>query len=220
MTYEELKTCVDQYVEDGLRLFTTCSFQTHSLVLLHMLSRIKPDIPVVFINTGFHFPQTITFRDRVLESFGMTSLVDVRSETPKSLQRDRHARFLFTSDPDYCCYLNKTLPLESVLRTHDVWISGVRAEQSEVRQRLKTEQPAAHGTVRLHPMLDWTSKQIHAYRTQYALPSHPLEALGYLSVGCEPCTRRFDPDMTERDARWFGLNKIECGLNTDLVETK
>ena len=83
---------------------------------------------------------------------------------------------------------------------------------------MKEEQPAKYGLMRFHPMLDWTMKDIHEYRMTYNLPEHPLEAKGYISIGCEPCTRKFDPEMDEREARWYGLNKTECGLNTDLVK--
>lgn len=220
MDYPILKSALEEYKEKGMSMFTTSSFQSHSLVLLHMLSRIDPHIPVAFINTGYHFPETITFRDQVMERFGMTNLIDVKSGTPKSMQKGAKGRLLFASDPDYCCYLNKTLPLDSILRSHDIWINGVRADQSAVRKAMKTEQQAPHGAMRFHPMLDWNNKQILAYRKEYNLPSHPLEEQGFLSIGCEPCTRKFDLNMQEREARWFGLNKTECGLHTDLIDSK
>jgi phosphoadenosine phosphosulfate reductase len=220
MEYYHLQAAIRKYQQEGLKVFTTSSFQSHSLVLLHMLSRIDRHIPVAFINTGYHFPETIGFRDQVMEMFGMTNLIDVKSGTPKSMQKSGNGRLLFASDPDYCCYLNKTLPLESVLRSHDVWINGVRADQSDTRKAMQVEQKAPHGAVRFHPMLDWTNKMILDYRKEHKLPEHPLEAKGYLSIGCEPCTRKFDLNMQEREARWFGLNKTECGLHTDLIETK
>ena len=133
------------------------------------------------------------------------------------MQRGADGRLLFTSDPDYCCFLNKTQPLEKVLMEHDVWINGIRADQSAVRKAMKVEQPAPFGAVRFHPMLDWNNRQIYAYLKEHGLPRHPLDAKGYQSVGCEPCTRRLDPEMQEREARWYGLNKVECGLHTDLV---
>ncbi|MTI22680.1 phosphoadenylyl-sulfate reductase [Fulvivirga sp. RKSG066] len=220
MQYEEIKKQIEDYKNDGKSLFTTSSFQSHSLVLLHILSRIDPSIPVVFINTGYHFPETVEFRDRVTDSFGLKNLIDLRPDTPKFMQKDAFGRLLFTSDPDHCCYLNKTQPVDTLLSKHDVWINGVRADQSATRKAMKTEQPAPHGTVRFHPMLDWTAKMIYEYQKQYNLPKHPLESNGYLSIGCEPCTRKVDPEMIEREARWYGMNKTECGLHTDLVEQK
>ncbi|HPH45828.1 MAG TPA: phosphoadenylyl-sulfate reductase, partial [Chryseolinea sp.] len=126
-------------------------------------------------------------------------------------------KLLFTSDPDHCCYLNKTQPMDGILRSNDIWINGVRADQSSVRAAMKVEQPAQHGSIRFHPMLDWNAKMIWQYQKEYNLPKHPLEEKGYVSIGCEPCTRKLDPEMQEREARWFGLNKIECGLHTDLI---
>jgi phosphoadenosine phosphosulfate reductase len=218
MTYQSFKDQVLKYQDAGKRLFTTSSFQTHSLVMLHMLSRIDPDIPVVFINTGYHFPETLKFRDRIVRSFGLTNTIDLKSALPRYMQRDADGRLLFTSDPDHCCAINKTEPVDQLLMQHDVWINGIRGDQSSVRKNMKTEQPAPHGTVRFHPMLDWTSRMIFEYRKAHDLPAHPLDDKGYISIGCEPCTRRLTPDMSEREARWFGLNKVECGLHTDLVK--
>lgn len=216
MKFQEIKEKIDSYKEAGKTLFTTSSFQSHSLVLLHMLSRIDQTIPVYFINTGYHFPETVKFRDEITERFGINTL-DLKSDVPKFMQRDFEGKLLFTSDPDHCCYLNKTQPMDAILRSNDIWINGVRADQSAVRAAMKVEQPAPHGCIRFHPMLDWNAKMIWEYQKEYKLPKHPLEDKGYLSIGCEPCTRKLDPEMQEREARWFGLNKVECGLNTDLV---
>lgn len=135
------------------------------------------------------------------------------------MQRTAEGKLLFTADPDYCCFLNKTQPVDGLLQQYDIWINGVRADQSKVRKAMKTEQAAPHGAVRFHPMLDWDSKMIYEYRKKYNLPTHPLEAQGYLSIGCEPCTRRVTAAANEREARWFGMNKTECGLHTDLTQS-
>lgn len=216
MNLEAIHDKITAYARDGKRLFTSSSFQSHSLVLLHILSRIDKSIPVYFINTGYHFPETIKFRDYVTTLFGLNT-IDLQSEVPKFMQRDGEGRLLFASDPDHCCYLNKTQPMDGILRTHDVWINGVRADQSAVRAAMKVEQPAPYGTVRFHPMLDWSAKMIWEYQKEHNLPKHPLEEKGYVSIGCEPCTRRLDPAMQEREARWYGLKKVECGLHTELV---
>jgi len=218
MDYLEFERAIYKYKGEGKKLFTTSSFQTHSLVMLHILSRIDPGIPVIFMNTGFHFPETIKFRDYITKKFGLNT-VDLRSETPRLSQRGPDGRFFFASDPDYCCHLNKTGPLEKWLMKCDVWINGVRADQSSVRKSMNVEMKAPHGTTRFHPMLNWSSKEIYEYRKKYDLPENPLDARGYVSIGCEPCTVRIDPAMSEREARWFGLNKTECGLHTDLVDT-
>jgi phosphoadenosine phosphosulfate reductase len=126
-------------------------------------------------------------------------------------------QLLFTSDPDHCCYLNKTQPVDAILLSHDVWINGVLADQSATRAAMKVEQPAKHSCIRFHPMLDWNAKMIWQYQKEHNLPKHPLEEKGFISIGCEPCTRKLDPEMQEREARWFGMNKVECGLHTDLI---
>jgi phosphoadenosine phosphosulfate reductase len=216
MDFEGIKLKLTEYRDQGKTLFTTSSFQSHSLVLLHILSRIDRTIPVYFINTGFHFAETVKFRDQVSEQFGLNT-IDLKSDVPKFMQRDGDGRLLFTSDPDHCCYLNKTAPMDGILMAHDVWINGVRADQSAVRAAMKIEQPAKHGCLRFHPMLDWNSKMIWQYQKEHSLPRHPLEEKGFVSIGCEPCTRKLDPEMQEREARWFGLNKVECGLHTDLI---
>ena len=145
------------------------------------------------------------------------NVTDLKSHTTKFQQKGVDGKLLFATDHDHCCYLNKVQPLESVMRSHDIWINGVRADQSNTRKAMKVEQPAQFNVIRFHPMLDWTAKMIFDYQIEHQLPRHPLESQGYLSVGCEPCTRKFDPDLQEREARWFGLNKVECGLHTELV---
>jgi phosphoadenosine phosphosulfate reductase len=218
MNFEGIQSKLNEYKEAGKTLFTTSSFQSHSLVLLHILSRIDRSIPVYFINTGYHFPETVSFRDQITEQFGLNT-IDLKSDVPKFMQRDPEGRLLFTSDPDHCCHLNKTAPMDAILLAKDIWINGVRADQSAVRAAMKVEQPAKHGCLRFHPMLDWNPKMIWQYQKEHKLPKHPLEEKGFVSIGCEPCTRKLDPEMQEREARWFGMNKVECGLNTDLVTT-
>lgn len=216
MKFEAISEKINEYKDNGKKLFTSSSFQSHSLVLLHILSRIDRSIPIYFIDTGYHFPETVRFRDQIVDQFGL-NLVNLRSSTPRNLQKDANGKLLYASDPDFCCYLNKVAPLDQVLMEHDIWINGVRGDQSATRKAMLVEQPAPHNTIRFHPMLDWTSKMIYNYRKEYNLPDHPLVNDGYLSIGCEPCTRKFDLDMQEREARWYGMNKTECGLHTELV---
>lgn len=198
-------------------MFTSSSFQTHSTVLLHIISESPINIPVFFLNTGYHFPETISYKEKITDAFAL-EVKEVYSQTPRIMQKDASGRLLFASDPDYCCYLNKTQPMEKVLQTHDVWINGVRAEQNSFRKNLSIEEHAPHNSTRFHPMLDWTLKQIYDYIKEFEIPRHPLDKKGYLSIGCEPCTRKRHPDIDEREARWYGLSKTECGLHTDLIQ--
>ena len=205
------------YRDSGKSLFATSSFQAHSIPLLYILSEFDRDIPVYFLDTGFHFPETRIFRDRICEQLKLNLLV-VESPVPKIAQRDEHSAFLFTSDPDRCCYLNKVLPMEPILMQHDVWISGVRRDQTRHRKDLNAEEQGIHDTLRYHPLLDWTAKMIWEYRQAFNLPEHPLEAKGYLSIGCVPCTRKFQEQPDERVGRWAGMSKEECGIHTEFVQ--
>jgi len=212
-----IQSKIAEYQKKNKRIFATSSFQSHSIPLLHLLSKIDNTIPIYYLNTGYLFPETIQFKDLLANRFGM-NFISLRSPLPKSQQRDKNGQLLFTSDPDYCCYLNKTQPLEPILKSMDVWINGIRADQNSYRAGLKEEEATPQGALRYHPILDWTSKDIHDYRMKYDLPAHPLERNGYLSIGCEPCTRSVFEGSDERSARWFGMNKIECGIHTDLIK--
>lgn len=213
---DDFRLSIHKYKASGKRIFATSSFQTHSLPMLHILSEIDRNIPVYFTNTGFLFPETLIFKDEIAERFGL-KIIAVQPQTPKLFQKNDNGQFLYTSDPDYCCYLNKVQPLEPVMADFDVWINGIRADQNENRKKMKTEEPAPFNTLRYHPMLNWTSRMIYQYISDHNLPSHPLEKQGYLSIGCEPCTTKFFEQGNERNARWFGMNKTECGLHTELI---
>jgi phosphoadenosine phosphosulfate reductase len=215
MTLDEIKCQLKMYHEEGKKMFVTSSFQTQSIPLLHIINSTGISFDVLFINTGFHFPETISFRNKIVEKLGL-NLIDVRPDITKIHQRDSAGQFYFVSDPDYCCYINKTQPLERHLIYYDVWISGIRADQNGIRKKMKTIESAPFKTKRFHPFLDWNTQNIIEYRKQYHLPEHPLDKNSYKSIGCAPCTRKFDM-KDERNSRWFGMNKTECGLHTDLI---
>lgn len=210
---------LDGYKSSGLTTFVSSSFQSHSLPLLHIISRFQPETPVYFLNTGFHFPETMAFRHVIADLMGL-NIIDVSSPVSKAGQRDEGGKFFFVNNPDHCCYLNKVLPMEPVIAQHDVWINGVRRDQTKFRATLQEEEPLSDGKLRYHPMLDWTSKMIWEYRKEYNLPEHPLEAQGYLSIGCMPCTRSFQETEASRQGRWAGMSKEECGIQTEFVKPK
>jgi len=218
MDFEQLKKQIEHYRSRDLKLFVTSSFQTHSIPLLHQLSRIEKSIPVYFLNTGFLFPETLEYRDLICKQYNL-NLKTIYSQTPKAQQLDSRGRFLFTSNPDYCCYLNKIQPMEPLLAKYDIWINGVRADQNDNRSEFKIEEKTPSGALRFHPMLDWSKSMIEDYIKEYRIPRHPLEAEGYMSIGCEPCTRKMDLEIEAdpRLSRWFGMNKTECGLHTELI---
>lgn len=213
----EIRQQIKLYQKEGKRIFATSSFQSHSIPLLHIISEIDHRIPVYYLNTGYLFPETLAFKDELAERLNL-NMIGLESAVPKSQQKDENGQLLFTSDPDYCCYLNKTQPLEPILASFDVWINGIRADQNANRAGMKVEEKTPQGALRYHPILDWTSKDIYEYRKAHNLPPHPLEKEGYLSIGCEPCTRKMLNGDDERTSRWFGMNKVECGLHTDLIQ--
>jgi phosphoadenosine phosphosulfate reductase len=217
MNLDDIQNQIELYKNQNKKMFATTSLQTQSIPLLHILMAIDRSIPVYFINTGFHFPETMSFRDQVSKELGIDILI-LNSSISHHLQKES-GNFLFTIDPDHCCYLNKIAPVEQLLMSMDIWINGVRSVQNENRKNLATEEKATHDTLRFHPLIDWTDKMIFDYIKKYNLPRHPLDAKGYTSIGCEPCTRSV-LNGNHRDSRWFGLNKTECGLNTDLIDKK
>ena len=197
------------------KVFATTSCQSNSVVLLHILHRFRPQTEVFFLNTGYLFPETLRFRDELAKTFGL-KITTLRSQDAPLRQVNSFGRQLYTSDPDFCCHINKVLLLEPILMTHDIWINGIRGTQSSTRSQMKRFQPVKHNVTRYHPLLEWDSRMVYYYIQDHDLPKHPLEDKGYKSIGCQPCTRSYFDDLDNREGRWQGLNKTECGLHTTL----
>lgn len=212
MHIARIREKINGYQASGKKLFATSSFQTRSVVLLHVLSRVDKHIPIYFINTGFHFAETIQYKDDVADLLDLR-VINLLPHVPKSMQTNAQGNLMFTYDPDYCCYLNKVQPVEALFAQYDVWINGIRADQNSYRQQLREEETARQDTIRYHPLLSWTTEEVEAYIEHHGLPIHPLEARGYKSIGCEPCTRPANGGEDEREARWHGMKKTECGLH-------
>ncbi len=211
MQIQSIQEKIFQYKNEGKRLFATSSFQTNSVVLLHIISRIDKTIPVYFINTGFHFPETINYKDQVTCMLGLR-VTDLLPNVPKVMQCNAQGDLMFTFDPDYCCYLNKVQPVEALLDRYDIWVNGVRAEQNNIRSSFREEEATQHKAVKYHPILNWSAKEMEVYMEFFNLPVHPLEKRGYKSIGCEPCTRPASGSDL-REGRWAGMKKTECGLH-------
>lgn len=207
-----IKDNLHRLEQEGKKMFITSSFQSQSMALLHIISEAIPYIPVYFLHTGYHFPETIVHKNKVASILGL-NVIDLLPLVPKHLQRDASGKLLFTFDPDYCCYLNKVQPVEGLLSEYDIWISGVRADQSPQRSKLKEFEPTEGRAMRYHPMLNWSKSDVEQYILKHDLPRHPLEDKGYKSIGCEPCTRPVNGDNL-RSGRWQGMRKTECGLNS------
>ncbi len=215
----EIRADLAAYRAAGLKIFATSSFQPQSVVLLHLIEQADPTVPIFFLNTGYHFPETLQFRRDLAKRFNL-EFIDLFSAVPRNQQRDAAGNLLFTSDPDYCCHINKVQPLDPILLQYDVWINGIRRGQNANRARMNKEEKSKFDVLRYHPILEWTQAMIFSYMNAYDLPQHPLVQQGYFSVGCEPCTRRLQPgenNLDSRSGRWAGMKKNECGLHTDLV---
>lgn len=193
------------------RTAVVSSFGADSAVLLHMVAKIAPDTPVIFLETGKHFPETIEFRDRLVKQLGLT---DVRSIGPDPDRLAAHdpTGDLHSRQADLCCAIRKEEPLELALAGFDVWLTGRRRHQSASREAMPMVERSGN-RLKVNPLAQWSAGEISAYRTIQELPSHPLVARGYLSIGCAPCTSPVSISEDARAGRWRGSDKTECGIH-------
>ena len=191
----------------------TSSFQAECVVLVHMLREIAPDIPVLFLETFHHFPQTLAYRDEIASRWNL-NLVTLRAAEPSV--------GLWKQDTKACCGRHKVEPLFAALAEHDVWFTGLRRGQSASRAQLQEIEPfqLPHDrTIRkVSPLAAWTTKDVWAYAKANGIPLLPLYDLGYTSVGCEPCTTLPLDPSNERSGRWQG-EKLECGIHIEAGKT-
>lgn len=204
----QIEQQLSSFVDDGKRLVVSSSFQTQSIPLLHLLSQSDHSIEVAFLDTGFHFPETISFRDEIVELLGL-DLIAVQGLAMTSECGGNNG--LYAVSETACCNLNKVEPMKQLLANYDVWISGVRRNQTSVRGGFAEVMPGPSNTERYHPILTWTDADIAEYRGTHDLPAHPLDALGYGSIGCAPCTEPAENHY--RSGRWSSTEKTECGLH-------
>jgi phosphoadenosine phosphosulfate reductase len=194
------------------KLALVSSFGTESAALLKVMADVDPAIPVVFLDTGWLFEETLAYRDTLIATLGLT---DVRSIKPldADLTRDDPDKDLWFSDPDKCCFIRKVEPLARALKPFDGWINGRKRFQGGQRADIA---PVESDGVRLkfNPFADVTAAEIEAIYLQAKLPQHPLKAAGFLSVGCMPCTSRGTTEGDTRSGRWAGRAKTECGIHT------
>jgi phosphoadenosine phosphosulfate reductase len=200
------------------RLAVATSFQSSGMVILHLITQMRPDTPVLFLETGFHFAETLEFRERVTSMWGL-NLVDLTGEheTPER-QAEIHGPALYRRDPDKCCLINKVEPLQRALEGYDGWISGIRRDQSPLRAHTPIVEaqtlPSGNEVLKIHPLANWGRADVDEYMKAYDIPSHPLLERGYPSIGCWPCTQRVDAGADERSGRWNGFSKSECGIHS------
>jgi phosphoadenosine phosphosulfate reductase len=183
----------------------TSSFGTKSVFLLHLIAQLKSAQKVYFINTGFHFPQTLAYKEALTNQFGLK----VEDLVPDPLQHEFTVEEkTWESAPDLCCTVNKVMAMEEAKSKHKVWISGLMAYQTPYRADLKVFEMQG-GILKFHPLIDIDEGEFLYYLSKNKLPKHPLEALGYGSIGCTHCTKK----GKGREGRWQGKSKMECGLH-------
>ncbi len=194
---------------DGLMMST--SFQKGGMVLLHMVRELMPDLPIYFLDTGFHFQETLDFAEKIRREWGLNIL----SRTGKLHGEDFKAKYgnLYETDPNLCCHLNKVEPNNELLTEYQGWITAIRRDQASTRAQAETLEVLEGGKLKVQPLAHWTRDRIHAYLEERRLPVHPLYERGYASIGCGPCTQPSGDSSNERAGRWGG-KKVECGLHT------
>lgn len=193
------------------RIALVSSFGSESALLLEMAAEVDPNLPVLFLNTGKLFGETLRYRDVLRERFGLTDIRSLEPSPEEVAAQDKNG-LLWTRDPDACCALRKTRPLDSALNGFDAWITGRKRFQTDERAGLPMIEESG-GKLKINPLANWTLERIQDHAAQRDLPRHPLVADGYLSIGCMPCTRRVAPGEDYRSGRWSWSDKTECGIH-------
>jgi phosphoadenosine phosphosulfate reductase len=205
--FELARQAVAAHAADAATPCVTSSFQAECVVLVHLLRAVRPDIPVLFLDTVHHFPQTLAYRDEIAARWAL-NMVILRAAEPSP--------GLWQQSTEACCARHKVGPLFAALEGYDVWFTGLRREQSATRAHLQEIEPfrLSSGRVlrKVSPLATWTTKDVWAYAKRHEIPLLPLYEAGYTSIGCEPCTTLpVDPE-NDRSGRWQG-KKLECGIH-------
>jgi phosphoadenosine phosphosulfate reductase len=209
--YDAIAVAVEDLFRNRIALVS--SFGADSVVLLHLLSEVDRHVPVIFLDTGRLFPETLEYRTAIA---GMLGLTDVRTMTPDPqglISRDPH-RALWMTNPDQCCQLRKAEPLDRSLGGFDAWFTGRKRYQNGVRAALEPFETDA-GRIKINPLARWSPGDVTTYIARHDLPEHPLVSNGYPSIGCGPCTSRVRPGEDQRAGRWRDNEKTECGIHTE-----
>lgn len=205
----------DALADKSKKACITCSFQAEDMVVLRELIRIQPDIPVLFLDTGYHFPETLAYRDEMTEAWHL-NLINVRAgETVEAFEA--RCGHLCENNSKVCCHDRKVVPLMAALENYDVWFTGLRREQSPSRAALEPAEahhlPSGHTITKVSPLTYWSWGDVETYLWTFEVKKLPLYDQGYLSIGCAPCTAKPVDAAHPRSGRWGG-NKLECGIHT------
>jgi phosphoadenosine phosphosulfate reductase len=211
---EELVAQIAEAAEKG-SVCLTSSFQTEDMVALHMVRRHLPDVPVIFLETGYHFAEVIEYRDRMAAEWGLKLVNAMPASTVKNFEGQFGK--LHIVQPTACCQARKVEPLMRSLEPYDWWFTGLRREQSPTRAGLKKVEdhklPTGRHLKKVSVLADWDWARVSAYAEREGIPQLELYARGYTSIGCEPCTAIPEAGADARSGRWGG-KKLECGIHT------
>ncbi|HEX4710016.1 phosphoadenylyl-sulfate reductase [Phenylobacterium sp.] len=206
------RTVLEAAVETfGDKLALVSSFGAESAVLLHLASKVKRDIPVLFLDTGMLFGQTLDYRRQLAAKLGLTDVRDLRPAYQDLATADPQAK-LWQTDTDACCHVRKVLPLDRALAEFDGWVTGRKRFHGGARLVLPVVEQADL-QLKFNPLANWTKADLDAYAAEYDLPAHPLVAQGFPSIGCWPCTHPVEEGEDVRAGRWAGSEKTECGIH-------
>lgn len=196
----------------GHRTAVACSMA--DAVLPHVVAEHLPWVDTLFLDTGYHFAETLGTREAVAASMAVT-VVDVRPELSVAEQDEQHGKDLFATDPSACCRMRKVEPLRRTLAGYEAWVTGVRREEAPTRAATPlVSWDETNGLVKINPLAAWTFDELIDYASAHDVIVNPLVQSGYPSIGCAPCTRPVAPGDDPRSGRWAGLDKTECGLHT------
>ena len=196
------------------RLTMATAFGPEGCVILHLLAEIEPRVRVFNLETGYQFAETLALRDRIAERYGIEVEL-IRPDTAVAEYEALNGGPVYAQDPDRCCYERKLVPLRRAVAGYEAWISAIRGDQSAARAKADVVGwDAKFGLVKINPLLKWTKRDVWAFVVANKVPYNPLHDQGYPSIGCWPCTRPVGPGGDERDGRWAGQAKTECGLHS------
>jgi phosphoadenosine phosphosulfate reductase len=207
------------FQESGLeRVALASSFQAEGTCVMDMATAIRPDVPVLFLETGFHFAETLAFKEQLTERFCL-NVIDLVGDYTVERQSVEFGERLYERDPAQCCDLNKVTPFTQALHHFDAWITALRRDSSPTRLATpileQYELEPGRWMVKANPIANWDRPQVWRYLKERGLPHNPLYDLGYASIGCAPCTRMLFSGENERAGRWDGSQKVECGIHTN-----
>lgn len=200
----------------GQSAVSSSAFQPQSVVLLHMISQTCPEMPIIFTDTQYHFPETLVFRDEIAQRFHL-NVQTVYPDPQAVKQLDNSTEPLYLRNPDLCCRIRKVEPMAKALLGKKAWVAGVRREQTQHRAQISIVELRPDGIYKISPLANWSKRDVWMYIDRYNLPVHPLFTQGYATIGCSPCTRPVFAGEDDRAGRWAGSDKTECGLHTVIL---